>query len=496
VAPGTWILSTYSSLYQEGYGTTVNPRNNAFQLDGWGMPVNSFYKYFGGTSMSNPLTAGAATVVRDYYNKARGVSNASAALVKATLINSAGDLLDENNDGANDNDFPIPNNHEGWGRVNLAVATDGTAEFVDNTTGLSTNGTATFNYNLAAGQPFKVTLVWTDYPSTESATTNLVNNLNLEVTGPGGVLYRGNVFSGGWSQTGGSADTLNNVENVYVQAPAAGTWTVTVRGANVPNGPQPFALVVDGSFSFAATATATPSQTPTVTNTPTATATATHTPTNTPVGPTDTPTATATPSQTPTVTNTPTATATATQTPTPTNTPSSTTSGWFSPSANAAVTSSAGDRNGFEVNPSNAHSDDSVFAVDNNSGTGSSSSCTASGKDKHIYRDYSINLPGATSIDGIQVRLDGRVDSTSNAPKFCVQLSWNGGSSWTTAKPTGTLTTSEATYLLGGASDTWGRTWSTGELNNTNFRIRIISVATSTQRDFSLDWIAVRVTYR
>ena len=46
---------------------------------------------------------------------------------------------------------------------------------------------------------------------------------------------------------GGSADRLNNVENVYVFAAAAGTWTITVSGYNVPQGPQPFALVVDAT---------------------------------------------------------------------------------------------------------------------------------------------------------------------------------------------------------------------------------------------------------
>ena len=71
VAPGTWVLSTYSGQFQEGYGGSLNPRTNAFQLDGWGMPANQQYKYFGGTSMSNPLAGGAATVVRDYYKKAR-----------------------------------------------------------------------------------------------------------------------------------------------------------------------------------------------------------------------------------------------------------------------------------------------------------------------------------------------------------------------------------------------------------------------------------------
>lgn len=253
-APGTWILSTYSDMYQEGYDAFTNPQNGAPQVDGWGMPISQYYKYFGGTSMSNPIAAGSAAVVRDFYAKQSPALNASAALVKATLINSAVDMLDENNDGANDNDFPIPNNHEGWGRINLDAATDGSAKFADQTAGLATNGTASYTANVAGGAPLKITVVWSDYASTETASVNLVNNLNLTVSGPGGVTYRGNVFSGGWSQTGGSADTRNNVENVYVQSAATGDWTITVSGFNVPNGPQPFAIVVDGAASLTAAA--------------------------------------------------------------------------------------------------------------------------------------------------------------------------------------------------------------------------------------------------
>ncbi len=245
VAPGTWILSTSAGLYQEGYGDPKNPRVNEYSWDGWGMPRNEFYKYMGGTSMSNPLVAGAATVVRDYYQKAHGL-NASSALVKATLINSAVDLLDENNDGANDNAYPIPNNHEGWGRVNVADATDGTRQFVQDAPGVVTKNRRNYQYTLSGGQPFKVTLVWTDYPSTEIAARNLVNNLNLLVISPSGVKYKGNVFANGWSKTRGKYDAVNNVENVYIQSAEAGTWTVRVIAANVPMGPQPFALVVQG----------------------------------------------------------------------------------------------------------------------------------------------------------------------------------------------------------------------------------------------------------
>ena len=95
--------------------------------------------------------------------------------------------------------------------------------------------------------------------------------------------------------------------------------------------------------------------------------------------------------------------------------------------------------------------------------------------------------------------MDAQADSTAGAPFMCVELSWDGGVSWTSVPhTTPTLTTAEATYLLGGPADTWGRTWTLTNLSNTNFRVRVIDVASSsgaTSRDFSLDWIAVRVSY-
>ncbi len=174
--------------------------------------------------------------MKDYYQKAKSVT-ASAALVKATLINTAIDLLDENNDGAADNDHPIPNNHEGWGRVDLAKATNGSVQFADASVGLNTSGTATYQVTAAEGAPLKVTLVWSDYPSTETVAKNLVNDLDLKVTAPGGAVYNGNIFSDGWSQPGGSADRANNVENVYVSSAAADTWTIEIKGYNIPSRP-------------------------------------------------------------------------------------------------------------------------------------------------------------------------------------------------------------------------------------------------------------------
>ena len=202
VAPGTNILSVKSSQATDC---------------GWGDGHDDNYCMMGGTSMANPLTAGAVVLVQDWYEDIKGHADPSAALVKATLINTAVDIAGYGN-LSREAGLPIPNNHEGWGRVNLAnVAADG-REFDDNA-GLSTGGTATYYFDAAGGAPFKVTLVWSDYLGSTSASIALVNDLDLVVTGPGGTFY-GNVFDGGWSQTGGSADRRNNVENVYVQSAA------------------------------------------------------------------------------------------------------------------------------------------------------------------------------------------------------------------------------------------------------------------------------------
>jgi hypothetical protein len=169
--------------------------------------------------------------------------------------------------------------------------------------------------------------------------------------------------------------------------------------------------------------------------------------------------------------------------------------GFLAPSANAPV-SGAGDNNGFETTPANAQALDGLFAVDANSGTNTNTSCTDAGKDKHDFFNYNVNLPAGAAIKGIEVRLDAKVSSTANSPMMCTQLSWNGGTTWTTAQSTPTLTTATATYVFGGPANTWGRTWAVGDLSNASFRIRVIDVAASTARTFSLDQIAVRVTYQ
>lgn len=168
---------------------------------------------------------------------------------------------------------------------------------------------------------------------------------------------------------------------------------------------------------------------------------------------------------------------------------------FHNPSAHAADTTNAGDNNGFGTNPANAYTLNGSYAIDTNSGSNTGTNCTGADKDKHKFYNYGFSIPSGATINGIEIKLMARVDSTANAPKMCVQLSWDGGTTWTAAQSTATLTTSGAVYTLGGSADTWGRAWGDAEFSNANFRVRVINVASSTSRDFSLDYVGAKVHY-
>jgi hypothetical protein len=168
--------------------------------------------------------------------------------------------------------------------------------------------------------------------------------------------------------------------------------------------------------------------------------------------------------------------------------------GLRSPTAQAADT--GGDGDGFEVNPTSAFAADATDAWDANSGTGTGTTCGSAGKDRHRYYTYGLSVPSNASLLGIEVQLDASVSSATGARFMCVELSWDGGTSWTAAQSTSALTATTATYTLGSSSDMWGRTWTVpGDFSDANFRVRITDVSDDNTMRFQLDWVAVRVTH-
>lgn len=102
-----------------------------------------------------------------------------------------------------------------------------------------------------AGGPLHITLAWTDYPGSVPASKALVNDLDLEVIAPNGAHYYGNAGvygSGNSCLRDGKWDACNNVEGVIIPGALNGAYTVIVHAHNVPQGPQPFALVASGDY--------------------------------------------------------------------------------------------------------------------------------------------------------------------------------------------------------------------------------------------------------
>jgi len=187
----------------------------------------TLYGWSSGTSHSCPAVAGgSALVYQDFIN--RSLSNPSPAMAKAYLMNSAAYM---SGTGAGGN---LPSNSQGMGRMDLGRAFDGSNRIlVDQTQTLGATGnTHTVTGSVSdTSKPFRVTLAWSDAPGPTTGAP-FVNNLDLEVT-VGGVTYKGNVFSGANSASGGTADTRNNAESVFLPAGTSGNFTITVRATNI-----------------------------------------------------------------------------------------------------------------------------------------------------------------------------------------------------------------------------------------------------------------------
>ncbi|RYZ30152.1 MAG: T9SS type A sorting domain-containing protein [Chitinophagaceae bacterium] len=201
-------------------------------------PTNT-YSYNNGTSMAAPGVSGGLALLYQRYRQLHSGANPKNGLMKAILCNGA---IDKGTAG--------PDFRNGFGWMNLlrsVEALENNTYFSGNSNhGANTTHTITVPANTAQ---LKVMLYWNDLPASVLSTKNLVNDLDLEVTMPTStivfprILDTTNVNLNNAGTTG--PDHVNNIEQVVIDNPAAGTYTFTIKGTTVTNAQQEYFLVYD-----------------------------------------------------------------------------------------------------------------------------------------------------------------------------------------------------------------------------------------------------------
>lgn len=216
---------------------------------------------FGGTSAATPMTAGHFGIMFQMWHL--GLFNVPvpaatvfdnrprSSLAKAIMVNTA-----------RQKPLPVvaPNdinrNVQGWGVVNLQDlhgARNGMM-LVNETVSLNNLETATYKVQSNGTTPLKITMNYIDPAGTPGAGVARKNNLSLRVTGPGGTIWWGNngMAAANWTASGGTENTVDTLENVYIQAPAAGVYTVEVIGSDINTDARPETPGINADFALVA----------------------------------------------------------------------------------------------------------------------------------------------------------------------------------------------------------------------------------------------------
>ncbi|WP_211292405.1 S8 family serine peptidase [Nonlabens arenilitoris] len=199
------------------------------------------YLSFGGTSGAAPGIAGVAAQLYDAYQTIANGILPESALIKAIMLNTANDV------GNTGPDFQY-----GWGIVNglRAVKTIENRNFFSRTVSQGTSQNRIIPVPQNTSQ-VRIMLYWNDPAAATGASTALVNDLDLIVNDPAGTIYNPWVLNSNPNAVTLNApattgvDRLNNMEQVVIDNPIAGDYTVDITGFNIPMGIQKFYVVYE-----------------------------------------------------------------------------------------------------------------------------------------------------------------------------------------------------------------------------------------------------------
>ena len=196
-------------------------------------PINTYGLSFG-TSMAAPVVTGATALLQERYRQLHAGANAKGALVKALLCNNAEDLGN-----------PGPDFKFGFGMLNVRKAIEAMEGNQYYTNSIANTQNQSFGITVPSGaRRLRVLLVWNDYPATPNTANALVNDLDLTVTTPSVILHRPLILDSSPAGVDNAAtegiDHINNIEQVVIDNPSAGIFTVNVNGFAIPQGPQSY----------------------------------------------------------------------------------------------------------------------------------------------------------------------------------------------------------------------------------------------------------------